>query len=99
MLHADVPGERSFEVRNFWPHDVIAMVQNALYCRVNVWLEALVLLFEIDKLHGQESEDPEGSEALIGRLFVWAKVILSRLIYVFCGSHETTTVDYWNAQG
>ena len=40
-----------FQVCNFWPHDVFAMIQNIGYIGLNLLANALLLRAQIDKLH------------------------------------------------
>lgn len=52
MLGAGVGGQLFFQLSHFGAKNVLAVVEHALYASVNVSLKALVLGFEVDKVHG-----------------------------------------------
>lgn len=52
VLGAGIGGQLFFELGDFGAEDVLAVVQHALDARVNVCLQALVLAFEVDEVHG-----------------------------------------------
>lgn len=52
VLGPGVSGQLFFQLGHFGAKDVLAVVKHALYARVNLGFEALVLSFEVDEVHG-----------------------------------------------
>jgi hypothetical protein len=55
VLGAGIGAELFFQLGHFGAQDVLAVVQHALDARVYVCLQALVLAFEVDEVHGFSS--------------------------------------------
>ncbi len=52
MLGAGVGGQGGFQLFDFGAHDVLPVVQHLLYPRIDRVAQGLVLLLQVDELHG-----------------------------------------------